>query len=380
MADRISKTQRWLDLIAFLVGRKVPVEVEPIMEAVPSYAAKYQQGDEKARETVRRMFERDKDELRDLGIPIETTEFSVNYGTELVLGYRLASRDFYLPYLRLVSEAATDAPAPSARDRARYGSIDLTVEDVGPAYDALARVSDMPGFPFLEEARSAMNKFSFDTPIMRSRSRPVLFAERPGAADVRQRVRVLSDALLARKRVKFTYHGIQRGDTTQRDVAPYGMLFQQSHWYLVGHDQLRDGVRVFRVGRVEDPRVNAKAPKTPDYQVPEDFSLDRYRDREAWELGSEDDPVVEARVKFEFPTSLWADRNGFGTLSESLDDGSQVRSFTVRQVNPFLRWILSLEGNAGIVGPIELRSALHTMARDVIAVHEGDAGAGGRDA
>jgi proteasome accessory factor B len=380
MAERISKTQRWLDLIAFLVGRKVPVEVEQIMEAVPSYASKYVGGDEKARETVRRMFERDKDELRDLGIPIETTEFSVNYGTEVVLGYRLKSRDFYLPYLRLLSKVAGDAPQPSALDKARYGSIDVTPEEVGPAYDALTYVAHMPGFPFREEARSAMRKFSFDIPLMRKRSSPVLFIERPEADEVRQKVRVLSDALLARKRVKFTYHGLHRGEATERNVAPYGMLFQQAQWYLVGHDELRDDVRVFRVGRLSDPRVNARAPKTPDYEVPGGFTLDSYRGREAWELGSEDDPVIEARVRFEFPTCLWADRNGFGSLMESREDGSQVRAFAVRQVDPFLRWILSLEGNARIEAPTELLTALQELARDVIAIYEEHPDAGVGDA
>ncbi|MGB5303850.1 MAG: hypothetical protein WBP17_11920, partial [Gemmatimonadota bacterium] len=79
MVDRISKTQRWLDLIAFLVGRKVPVEVDQVMEAVPAYAEKYSEADETARQTVRRMFERDKDELKKLGIPIETVDLTINY-------------------------------------------------------------------------------------------------------------------------------------------------------------------------------------------------------------------------------------------------------------------------------------------------------------
>ena len=42
---RISKTQRWLDLIAFLVQRRVPVAVDEIMEGVPSYAEKWRTGE-----------------------------------------------------------------------------------------------------------------------------------------------------------------------------------------------------------------------------------------------------------------------------------------------------------------------------------------------
>ncbi|HSH46426.1 MAG TPA: hypothetical protein VK966_11335, partial [Longimicrobiales bacterium] len=100
----ISKTQRWLDLIAFLVKRRFPVAVEDLMEGVPAYAEKWRTEDDTKRASVRRMFERDKDELRRAGIPLETVPYTIDYGAEEVLGYQLATKDFYLPYLRLVGE------------------------------------------------------------------------------------------------------------------------------------------------------------------------------------------------------------------------------------------------------------------------------------
>ena len=374
MADRISKTQRWLDLIACLVGRKVPVEVDQIMEAVPAYAEKYSEADEKARQTVRRMFERDKDELKKLGIPIETVDFTINYGTEAVKAYRLSNRDFYLPYLKLMSEETPGAPiAPPPG----HGQLHLSAPHVGIVHDALSHVSWIPSSPLKREADSALRKLTFDlsNSLRQPDFAPVLYLDRPGAEEIRTRVRTLSDALLARKQVRFTYHGIVSGEDTERDVAPYGLLFQRGHWYLIGHDATREAVRVFRIGRMEEPRANTKAPKKPDYEIPGDFSLEEYRDRDAWELGSEDDKTLEARVLFEFPTSLWADRNGYGALEEEMPNGSQVRSFQVRQVSPFLRWILSLEGRARIAGPTVLAAGLRSLAREVLAVYEASAAA-----
>ncbi|MCL7960807.1 MAG: WYL domain-containing protein [marine benthic group bacterium] len=375
MTEGISKTQRWLDLIAFLVGRKVPVEVDRIMEAVPAYAEKYTEADEKARQTVRRMFERDKDELKKLGIPIETVDLTINYGAEAVKAYRLSNRDFYLPYLKLIAPEEADAPPQPQPPKA--GQVYLSATDVGIVHDALSRVSWVPSSPLKREADSALRKLTFD--LSDSYRQPdfasVLYVDRPGAGEIRSRVRTLSDALLARKRVRFTYHGIRRGEDTERDVAPYGLLFQRGQWYLIGHDSTRDALRVFRVGRMEEPRANTKAPKKPDYEIPEGFSLDEYRDRDAWELGSDDDETLDARVLFEFPTSLWADRNGYGALQEELPDGSQVRSFQVRQVNPFLRWILSLEGRARIAAPAALAAGLGSLAREVLAVYEASAAA-----
>lgn len=375
-SERITKTQRWLDLIAYLVGRRLPVEVDAIMEAVPAYAEKYGSEDANTRETVRRMFERDKDELRGLGIPIETVPYTLHYGAEQAQGYRLKTSDFYLPYLRLLADQETGGRPPPPARRQGVGTVELRASEASMARGALLQVYDLPSFPLRTEARSALRKLSFDlgpAPDAGSGSR-VLYVDRPGAEEIRDRVRVLSDALLARKRVRFTYHGIHRGEATARDVAPYGLLFQRGHWYLVGHDATRAAIRIFRVGRMEEPEVNASSPRTPDYAIPDDFSLEGYRSREAWELGSDDDGWVTARLVFAFPVSLWADRNGYGTRVEEHADGSSVREFRVFQTGPFLRWVLSLEGEAKLVEPPELGRELASLAREVLAVY----GAGAR--
>ena len=92
MTENISKVQRWLDLITYLVGRHFPVPVEDLMERLPAYARDLKDGDEKARASVRRKFERDKDELRELGIPLETVTYSINYGAKRPIGYRISRR------------------------------------------------------------------------------------------------------------------------------------------------------------------------------------------------------------------------------------------------------------------------------------------------
>jgi hypothetical protein len=120
---------------------------------------------------------------------------------------------------------------------------------------------------------------------------------------------------------------------------------------------------------MEAPAVNARAPKSPDYAVPADFRLADYLKREAWELGAERGETLRARVLFDFPASLWAARNGVGDLVEELADGAAVREFDVAQTNPFLRWLLSLGGEARVLGPPELATELEALAREVAARH-----------
>jgi proteasome accessory factor B len=366
MSDHPTKTQRWLDLIALLLGRILPLTVEEIMERVPAYAHGWGSEEEKARASARRMFERDKDELRAAGIPIETVRYRINHGAEELEGYRIPRGDFYLPYLRLLSESAGSPRTSLPREPyAGVPRVELTHSEADLALDALHRVADVPAFPFADDARSALRKLSFDVDPDRFQSDSVLWVERPGTREVLERLRVLSDALLGRKRVRFAYHGIYRGETTERDVAPYGVFFQQD-WYLVGHDATRDSLRVFRVGRMENLQPNRKSPKQPDFKIPTDFQLRDHLDRSAWELG--DDDPMEAEVLFRFPLSVWAARNEEGELVSNATDGSAIRRFRVSQPNPFLRWILSLGGEAEILSPSELRAGLEDMAHQVAAL------------
>lgn len=366
MTERVSKLQRWLDLISYLVGRKVPVAVEEIMEHVPAYAGKWRTEDDTARATARRTFERDKDELRALGIPLEAIRYHVNYGTEEIEGYRLSRRDFYLPYLRLVHQASP------AGERKPYPLEDvvLSEDEARAAADALLLVEELPAFPFAREARAAHRKLAFDLDADALRPAPVLYVDRPGAEEVLERLRPLSDALLARKTVRFRYHGLYRGEATEREVWPYGLFFQHGNWYLVAHDVAREAIRVFRVGRIEGVEANGKAPHTPDYDSPEDFRLEDHLRKEAWELGEEE--PLRAEVLFRFPASLRAERNRHGDLVEERPDGSAVRAFDVQQVNPFLRWLLSLEGEAEVLSPQELRAELAALAREVVALYGGE--------
>lgn len=368
----ITKTQRWLDLIAYLVGRRFPVPVEEIMAHVPAYEEKLRDGDPKARDSVRRTFERDKDELRKAGVPIETVTYRVSYGQEEAQGYRLSGADFYLPYLKLISGVRREGPRLAGTKDAgpvEVEALALDEEESAAALAALERVAGVPAFPLAREARSAFRKLAFDLEPERLSPSPFLYVGVSGAEPTRDWLGVLAEAILARKRVRFTYHGILRGRATERDVEPYGLMFRRGNWYLAGFDRGREAVRVFRVGRMEEPRVNEKAPKTPDYEIPDTFSMSAYRDREAWEGAADGEAAIQARVLFRFPLSLWAERNGFGRPVARRDDGAEVRTFDVAEAGAFLRWLLGLGGEAKLLEPPELRDGLSALARETLAFY-----------
>src|SRR5688572_4725987 len=91
-----TKLQRWTDLIAALLARRYPITFDQLAGEVPGYAVGL---DAAQRETVKRMFERDKDELKAFGIHIEVRTFDEGEST----GYRylLSPKRFYLPFITL---------------------------------------------------------------------------------------------------------------------------------------------------------------------------------------------------------------------------------------------------------------------------------------
>ena len=260
MPEAISKVQRWLDLITYIVSRHFPVPVEELMERLPAYAVDWVGGSVTARESVRRKFERDKDELRAFGIPLETVTYSINRGLEEAQGYRLSKKDFYLPYLKLLKEegvgAAPDPPLSENLDLfhlAPDGSIEVREEVVADAVWGLKELADVPGFPLAAEARSAYRRFTFDLDPAPSPDKHVFFVTPPETARAEAHLEVLTDALLRRKRVTFPYHGIERNQLTDRVVHPYGLMFKNSHWYLVGWDETRDAERVLSLIHISEP-------------------------------------------------------------------------------------------------------------------------------
>lgn len=419
------KFQRWIELITFLAGRRYPVGWEEIAVGVSAYARRWASGDETDRESVRRMFERDKRDLRELGIPLERAhsddtpratrgagEGSPAPGPApppLSEGYLLRDRDFFLPYLHLVEQAVLpdpshEPPEPSPegapvkeRERAlrerlaqraprppsRPGTVALTPEEGAVALEALRLVEGVPGFPLAADARSARAKLRAELGVPAPDS-PLLFVERPGAERVRERVERIAGAILDRRVLRFRYRGMASEEITERRVHPLGLLLQWGYWYLVTWDRDREGMRQFRVGRMEEVRLAHPGASGPEFEVPGDFRLDRWLRRPPWALDPEEGGGTTVRVRFPHPLSLWAERNGHGRRWEGTDDGREgghdadpggggafeLREFHVRDRGPFLRWLLALGGAARVVDPPALAAELEEMARGVLRAHE----------
>jgi len=221
------KSERLMNLVICLLVARTYVGKAKIREVVPGYQ-------ETSDEAFEKMFERDKDELRELGIPIEVGY--VDRAFEDEPGYRIRRQAFELPDIRLEGDEAAV---------------------VGLA----ARVWQHAG---LAEATSgALVKLRAGGVDVDASALSVV---EPHLATPEPSFGPLWDAVLERTPVRFAYRRPGR-EAAVRTLEPWGIVSWHGHWYVVGHDRDREAVRMFRLSRVEGSVTPAGRPGS--YVVPE---------------------------------------------------------------------------------------------------------------
>ena len=353
----MTKTERWLNLVAFLLDHHCPVAREEILSQVEDYKSDWVGGDEKTRESVRRKFERDKSDLKALGIAIEPLKQKVmaNHAGQEVEAYLLKPKDFYLPYLEVRTGGRTTRRAPHPY---YLPSVTLEPADLPVLRRAAERVAQLADTPLGAAARSALRKLSFDLPETDLGDAERAFVA-PTPPEFERRFDTLRRAVEESRAVRCRYYGIGRDKEEERMIEPYGLMLSWGYWYCVGRSRERNVMRVFRIDRMKD--VTPVAGARGEFTTPRDFRIGAYLDRAPWQL-SEDKPFT-ARVRFAFPQSRWVIGEGLGKVVKSVtDDAGAELEFAVRSTDAFVRWLLPLGSQVEVLSPASLKEQL-TAAR-----------------
>src|SRR5271165_2642915 len=220
MAMSRRKTERLLSLVVCLLSARRYLTATQIRAAVPGYPESF--------EAFKRMFERDKDELRELGIPLET---GTNSASDEEAGYRISRQAYELPEIRLEpDEAAVLGLAARVWRRA---------ELAGAAAGALLKLRaagiDAAGLDGGDE----------HSPVPRG-IEPRLGTPEPAFGP-------LWEAVRDRRPVTFSYRAAGRSDPQRRELEPWGVVNRHGRWYVAGWDRGRNATRVFRLGRIAGP-------------------------------------------------------------------------------------------------------------------------------
>ncbi len=225
MAPR--KTERILNLTICLLVSDRYLPKTRIREAVEGY---HHLSDA----AFERTFERDKDELRALGVPIEVGSFDPVFDDEP--GYRIRPAEFELPPIDLDAEEAS-VVGVAARVWQHASMAEATMS-------ALAKLRAAGIEPDASQLSTLQPSVQATEPAF-----PLLWT-----------------AVLDRTRVSFTYR-----DRSVRTLEPWGMTASKGRWYVIGRDIDRDATRMFKLSRMLDlPRRTSRAGA---YAVPDDLDL-----------------------------------------------------------------------------------------------------------
>ncbi len=206
------KTERLLSLVVCLLSARRYLTAAQIREAVPGYPESF--------DAFKRMFERDKDELRELGIPLE---IGMNAPGDEEYGYRISRQAYELPEITLEpDEAAILGLAARVWRRA---------ELAGAAEGALLKLR-----------AAGIDADDVTQPGIE----PRLQTDEPS-------FRPLYEAVRDHRPVSFSYQGAGRNTSQLRHLEPWGVVSRRNRWYVVGHDTDRGEQRVFRLSRIVGP-------------------------------------------------------------------------------------------------------------------------------
>ncbi|MFI1337638.1 helix-turn-helix transcriptional regulator [Streptomyces sp. NPDC020845] len=241
----IAKAERLMNLALCLLGTRRPLtkrelreSIEAYIEAAAAASAANSASGSGGDEAFNRMFERDKDDLRELGLIIETVE-----SVDGEIGY-LARRDSNrLPAITLdAEEAAALGLAAKVWQQARLA---------GAASGALQKLR-AAGMPLAEDPYDPQPAGALEPriPVHEAAFEPLMLACRD------------------RRPVMFDYRKSNAARPEQRHVEPWALECWRGHWYLAGWDRERTAERVFRLSRITGKvrlRAGAYAAEVPDH-------------------------------------------------------------------------------------------------------------------
>jgi len=308
------KSERLINLTIALLATKRFITKSEILKTVEGY--------EGSPESKDRMFERDKDDLRSLGIEIEVGTFDPLFNDEA--GYRIKQERYQLDLgdvtpleISLLSLAAQAWQGASLDDAAQRAMVKLS--SLGIAIDE----ANLPhSVPFLSDE-------GLDIPK-------------------------ITRAIAEHQILEFTYRNYDLSLESRR-VVPIGLSARSGYWYLAGVDQSIEQVRTFRLDRVIGTFTVKKGPKK--FKTPENFDSESLFER----VKSVEATIDVRRGKGTSLRALAASTKSIGEW-----DQIQIPILDIKTLSALILW----HGDDVYVhSPTDLREIIISSLKEISATH-----------
>jgi proteasome accessory factor B len=305
--------ERLLNLVALLLEARTPLTFDQIRSTL---RGAYTQDD---RASAKRQFERDKDTLRAIGIPIEV---AFTDGFEIDEGYVIPKDVYYLPDIRFTPEEA------AALFVAAHAPGD---DEGGPAAQAFRKLA--------LGVEAGLGGALGDAPAT------------AGVDASGPHLEAVAEAVAGRRRIRFRYQPAE-GEPGRREVDAWTLVFRRGSWYVAGLDRGRGEPRSFRLSRIAGGVRDAGEGSEP----PAGWNPGELLAAGPWGLGG---PDRTARVAFSPKVAWWALAGRPEARAKGIrDDGWTEADVPAAAGDAFVSWVLSFGPDAEVVGPDDLRESV----------------------
>jgi proteasome accessory factor B len=320
-----TRTERLVNLVICLLSTRRFLTAAQIAATVPGY--EHDPEDPRDHEAFQRKFERDKSELRELGVPLETGTASV-FDNEP--GYRIARREYALPDIPLEPDEA-----------AAVGIAARLWQQTGLAAAASSGLAKLRAAGVDVDPQATLGV------------EPVVTVD-PAFGP-------LTTAARDRRAVTFSYRVPEVDAPTTRRLEPWGVVCWQARWYVVGHDRDRRATRCFRLSRI----VGAVRVTGPEhaFAAPENVDLISHVARWSGPVAHNGRATVTARPGRAAGLRRWAVETVPGP------DGDRL-IVPYADVERLASTLVGYGADVRADGPPELREAVIQQLKEVVARHE----------
>jgi proteasome accessory factor B len=309
------KSERLVNLTIALLATRRYLTKNEIFRTIEGY-----EGNDESKE---RMFERDKDDLRSLGIEIEVGGFDPIFNDEA--GYRIKPENYALDLGEISgSDIALLSLAASAWN--------------GQALNAIAH-----------SALLKLKSIGIDSDID---SIPTLA---PRMASASSELVNVVEAITTKSAITFEYMA-QDLSQQKRTIHPYALASRDGHWYFAGLDVDKNAIRTFRLDRVQGEIALGK--KMDVFVIPTGFDLFSHLD----ETVSQKIATVDVRKDKAFALRKQA---------LSIIDKGEWDQITIKYSDQttFLDSLLWHLDDVLVIEPAELRDSIIDVLRTMVVVH-----------
>jgi predicted DNA-binding transcriptional regulator YafY len=233
-------------------------------------------------------------------------------------------------------------------------------------------VGELWGQLYTESAQGALAKIENVLPdeqrgevAWARRSLVTAQSQKPGLLPYAPLLETLRSAIRHQKRVRIVYQGNLQAEPLERELNPYVLAYRQGWWYVLGHCQLRQAVRSFRVDRIRElERLDA------GFQIPADFEAQKFL---SFEIQSETQFRVRLHLGVEVAHLALSTPAAWEEILPQ-EDGSVIVSTALPDLYSAASLALSYGPAARVLEPEELRHMVQDWAQKIAANYENPSG------